>query len=117
MIDESKMQEAIVKIISEHFDCGTLTYQGEVHKIAAQILDIFDKELTRELNEQGKGWAEDFLEYTKAMESLKDDTVKDVYKKLGAYVEQVLKCSESSNEYKISALLYYAQSFKSNKEG
>ena len=117
MIDESKIQEAIVKIIREHFDCGTLTYQGEAHKIAAKIQDIFDIQLTHELNEQGKGWAEDFLEYTKAMESLKDDTVKDVYKKLGAYVEQVLKCSESSNEYKISALLYYAQALKYNKEG
>jgi hypothetical protein len=39
-MDKELLREKIAEIIREHFDCGTLVYQGEAHRVADRILAL-----------------------------------------------------------------------------
>jgi len=49
--DKMNVKERIAEVIMEHFDCGTLTYQGEAHRIADQILSLLANTEVERLSE------------------------------------------------------------------
>jgi uncharacterized protein YaaW (UPF0174 family) len=72
--------------------------------ILSKLQHYIDKLITEKLNEQGQGWAEDFLAYTKAMEELKDKEIKQAKKEerepYNNLIQEILELIDNAADFR-----------------